>query len=580
MLWFILLSWLLFLKTESTLIQEDLPQAMIECLKTFDDRITTQQAAVHKFCWDFFNWENNSNYTNSIRPKIYEYVIRLLSPFFTMKPLGISKSIRKEYRRLTDREREDFHKAVRMLKQDTSVPPNKYDALADLHTFAVSPSAHRGPSFPGWHRIFLVLFEMAIKEMVPGVILPYWDSTLDSNMMIPEQSVMFSEHFAGNNMGYVTTGPYRDFIGPNTGPLHRNISGSGAAISTQYAANILSQTRTKDITYPTADDANCLEEAHNDVHDWIGGQMGEIDTSADDPLFYVHHAFIDYLWSLFRMSQKEKGINPEFDYPRTAYGEHHPLIDMKPFGYFRNIHGYSDYWTDHVYSYEYSPFCTPDQPTCKSKWLKCDTKNWRCISQHIPFQSDIEKAIPHDFVIDGEQKLDLWCFVTVQVFYGTFADHLHPSYKEPDILDFGHLNQKQLTHHECQQKDQNTIDIYVGSNGVSYSGQYLDFVVMDKNNPFATSRLNIAISNKDNSSSHISAHDSCGRLCSPVCLVVGSKPPEYKPCTGMLLHRNSSSDYCKTVTLDDTVVSYKSIPFIKFNCDKFGALFNEQNTKE
>lgn len=119
MLWFILISWLLFLNTETTLIQEDLPPAMIECLKTFDDRITTHQAAVHKFCWDFFNWENNSDYTNSISPKIYEYVIRLLSPFFPMKPLGITKSIRKEYRLLTDREREDFHKAVRMLKQDT-----------------------------------------------------------------------------------------------------------------------------------------------------------------------------------------------------------------------------------------------------------------------------------------------------------------------------------------------------------------------------------------------------------------------------------------------------------------------------
>jgi hypothetical protein len=35
-----------------------------------------------------------------------------------MNPLETQPSIRKEYRRMTDREREDFHTAVRMLKED------------------------------------------------------------------------------------------------------------------------------------------------------------------------------------------------------------------------------------------------------------------------------------------------------------------------------------------------------------------------------------------------------------------------------------------------------------------------------
>ncbi|EMT71726.1 hypothetical protein FOC4_h10017105, partial [Fusarium odoratissimum] len=35
---------------------------------------------------------------------------------------------------------------------------------------------------------------------------------------------------------------------------------------------------------------------HGAGHSGIGGVMGEIDASPGDPLFYLHHGFVDRLW--------------------------------------------------------------------------------------------------------------------------------------------------------------------------------------------------------------------------------------------------------------------------------------------
>ncbi|KAH3824746.1 hypothetical protein DPMN_126599 [Dreissena polymorpha] len=46
-----------------------------------------------------------------------------------------------------------------------------------------------------------------------------------------------------------------------------------------------------------------LEKLHDEVHDWVGGDMGYLGSAAYDPIFYMHHAFIDYIWEQFRRRQ-------------------------------------------------------------------------------------------------------------------------------------------------------------------------------------------------------------------------------------------------------------------------------------
>ena len=57
--------------------------------------------------------------------------------------------------------------------------------------------------------ICLVRFELVLQTHDPSVVLPYWDSTLDSGLPDPHDSIIFSEDFMGNGEGVVSTGPVR-----------------------------------------------------------------------------------------------------------------------------------------------------------------------------------------------------------------------------------------------------------------------------------------------------------------------------------------------------------------------------------
>jgi tyrosinase len=50
---------------------------------------------------------------------------------------------------------------------------------------------------------------------------------------------------------------------------------------------------------------------HNRVHVWVGGQMGT-GASPNDPVFWMHHAFVDRLWSQWQ------AMHPGSSYLPTA----------------------------------------------------------------------------------------------------------------------------------------------------------------------------------------------------------------------------------------------------------------------
>ncbi|KAK6044415.1 hypothetical protein COOONC_18080 [Cooperia oncophora] len=63
----------------------------------------------------------------------------------------MGRALRKEYRVMTDDERNRFHSAMRLLKGS-----GVFDAFARIHTRSVAAGgAHSGPAFLPWHREFL-----------------------------------------------------------------------------------------------------------------------------------------------------------------------------------------------------------------------------------------------------------------------------------------------------------------------------------------------------------------------------------------------------------------------------------------
>lgn len=121
-----------------------------------------------------------------------------------------------------------------------------------------------------------------------------------------------------------------------------------------------------------------LEYHSNGVHKWVGGDVADGHFAGYDPVFYMHLAYIDFIWEYFRHRQKTRcGINPETAYASPPYRVGQGPDDLM-FGFteFKNIDGLKEFWTKTWYDYEVSPEC----PNCGSKYLYCDPVINHCTS--------------------------------------------------------------------------------------------------------------------------------------------------------------------------------------------------------
>lgn len=150
----------------------------------------------------------------------------------------------------------------------------------------------------------------------------------------------------------------------------------------------LNKLKTRDVVVGgTSDLDHTIEGQHDNGRDWVGGTMDILNISANDQVFFIHHAFIDYIWEKFRIKQQFLFIGPEKDYPavvKVVKGDnpydlrpfHQPNRTMNCFSWLSNIDGYLNLFTNTLYEYEDSPKC----PDCgHSKWLSCNDKIHKCI---------------------------------------------------------------------------------------------------------------------------------------------------------------------------------------------------------
>ncbi|XP_033755053.1 putative tyrosinase-like protein tyr-3 isoform X2 [Pecten maximus] len=262
-----------------------------------------------------------------------------------------------------------------------SVSLNKYDLLANIHSrSSANKAAHAGPGFLGWHRVFLLMMENALRQAYPDVTIPYWDVTLDGRMDKPYESVIWSDDFLGSGHGPVTNGPFLHWETPfGFGHLRRLISAQGRLLSDADIKRIMSRRRLGDISYFSASTDTNLEALHNRVHVWVGGQMRKIEIGAFDPIFYLLHSFVDKIWEDFRSNQRREGLDPQKDYPQF-YGRagHAPLAPMG-LGSLVVLDGLSDVW-GHGVEYRPRPVCnTTTRPGCDSSYLRCNSDDL-CVS--------------------------------------------------------------------------------------------------------------------------------------------------------------------------------------------------------
>jgi tyrosinase len=212
---------------------------------------------------------------------------------------------RKDQATLTSAEKTAFVNAVLKLKQN-----GKYNTYVDDHRNFMGV-AHRGPAFFPWHREFLRRFELDLRAIDSSVTLPYWNWTIDNSAT---SSIWGIDFMGGNGRpsdGKVTTGPFAFDAGKwplhVDGPFLRR--GFGQSISNLPTPADLTNTLNA-IPYDAPDYdryspsgfRNNAEgwisgpQMHNRVHVWIGGSM-EPASSPNDPIFFLHHCFVDKIWA-------------------------------------------------------------------------------------------------------------------------------------------------------------------------------------------------------------------------------------------------------------------------------------------
>jgi tyrosinase len=227
--------------------------------------------------------------------------------------------IRKNVERLKPAEKTAFFNAVLALKQRPSVlhPDDpglsRYDDYPEIHMNAMMANpgwAHGGPAFCPWHRVMLLQFENYLITIDPSVTIPYWDWT-------DPDSFPFTADFLGTNgtgsTHIVVDGPFASnapahwTIKVKDSPsdpsfLQRNFGADPTATALPTLATVnatLGFTPYDNAPWRgnTGSFRSSLEiSLHNLVHRWVGGTMGAM-TSVNDPVFFLHHANIDRLWS-------------------------------------------------------------------------------------------------------------------------------------------------------------------------------------------------------------------------------------------------------------------------------------------
>ncbi|XP_041424112.1 tyrosinase [Xenopus laevis] len=228
----------------------------------------------------------------------------------------------------------------------TFVDASVYDVFSWIHYYSMKPImkksvfidsknyAHQGPAFLGWHRLGLLFLEREIQLMTgdEDFALPYYDWRGEKNCSI------CTNDFLGDNDAQGNLSPYSHFSywkvicsgydcpdvycrnheehtmekllrKPGSDPLNSRFPSFQDVEDTlkwgDFDTPPYNETSRKSFRnslegYLRPSDGETLElSMHNLVHMYLGGTMAQVPISTNDPMFLLHHNFIDKILEIW-----------------------------------------------------------------------------------------------------------------------------------------------------------------------------------------------------------------------------------------------------------------------------------------
>ncbi|CAE6444124.1 unnamed protein product [Rhizoctonia solani] len=223
-------------------------------------------------------------------------------------------SVRREWRKLSNKQKLTYHNAVKCIKRKPSIidsggrSKTRLDDFTYVH-YELRDIVHHVACFLPWHRWFLEMHIEELRKCGYTDPMPYWDWTRDS---ASANNFMNSEIFhptkgfgsLGATEACVEDGPYAgmqvNFPKPHC--LKRGFD-MKTAVPQEWSKLEISK------IMENMDFLNFWNQTeripHDKVHDAVGGDLKE-HYSPNEPLFYLHHAQIDRMWALWQGRNKTR----------------------------------------------------------------------------------------------------------------------------------------------------------------------------------------------------------------------------------------------------------------------------------
>jgi len=224
------------------------------------------------------------------------------------------------------------------LGQSQAIPDNRgYNHIAGFHGAPAWYCWHHQFSkltplqarlFLPWHRAYLWWLEQALQDRVEATALPWWDWSREQ--AIP---AAYAERTtpAGDPNPLASSRARVSTAVPPINRTTRRAPGANPDARLPSEADVLPLLEDSD----WASFSDQVEDLHDNVHTWVGGDMSDVTTAAFDPIFFAHHCTIDRLWYLWQVRHGSGGIpGALLDLELPPFGKRfRDVVDVQALGY-------------------------------------------------------------------------------------------------------------------------------------------------------------------------------------------------------------------------------------------------------